>query len=681
MEECPAEKPICFRTEFRGTTNKKIVFRCNGEPYDVLDALKNAYEIKTNADVSSRNPDRVNQCIPINDAKADLNADCSCLNFDFAWMTAINMAKSRIEEVNPDTPVTDNEKETAKTKIQQVVSESKGKRKICGYFEEISKSMRNNAMINNGINTSEITTFCDLVDRGLADAKADKRANKEDEINVKLTNYYTSIESLPADAKKATEKEYIYFLVYNLCLLDENMGDDGDPMMQGGDQIMQGGVEMQGGAMQGGASGTDMPNILKDLNAIYHVGIYVINESTHFDKNAFETTRDSFKQIFENNFLIPAEQGGGGIKDRLAYAGYKIKRWGNQALDYASANPIKFVFMTIATAASFLIPVVLPITLIICGSVVGLTAAAAVLDSDLDKIKRNRGDLPELPEKMREPPLTYSELKENNAYCKQFKEEFLDKVKKDDIILWKKRNSEAYFYNRVFTNNRDKNRLGAHHIYHTLTNRDWFDSEDESADIGRTSGYDRLADYDIPVECNNNLTNLKKFKIIKNTEADFNAIKEKDLLVANKDAKDEKKNLIMKRKINESANININNYFYKKNMVYRVTKTTTKDNINLGIELEPLNKSEKDGIRINANVIDRTDENGNVKLVYLGGQNKTFWLYHPSYKPGNAQRFIELFTLIDPDPEEKYFPRGGGKKNKKRTKKKLGRRKRKMTRR
>jgi hypothetical protein len=677
MTECPAEKPICFRTEFRGTTNKKIVFRCNGEPYDVLDALKNAYEIKTNADVSSRNPDRINQCKPINDAKADPNADCSCLNFDFAWMTAIAMAKSRIEEVNPDTPVTNNEKETAKTQIQQVLDESKGKRKICGYFEEISKSMRNNAMINNGINTTEITTFCDLVDRGLADAKADKQANKEDEINVKLTNYYTSIESLPADAKKATEKEYIYFLVYNLCLLDENMDDE--PGVGGANAEMQNEDEMQGGAMQGGASGTDMPNILNDLNALYHVGIYVINESTHFDKNAFETTRDSFKQIFENNFLIPAEQGGGGIKNRLAYAGYRIKRWGNQALDYASANPFKFITMVVATAASFLIPVVLPITLIICGSVIGLTAAAAVLDSDLDKIKRNRGDLPELPEKMIKPPLTYSELKENNAYCKQFKEEFLDKVKKDDIILWKKRHSEAYLYNRVFTNNRDKNVLGARHIYHTLTNRDWFDSEDEDADIGRTSGYDNLEDFNIPVECNNNITNLKKFKIIKNTEADFNAIKEKDLLVANKNAPTEN-NLIMKRTgKKKEENMKINDYLYKKDIVYRVTKIISKDNQKLGIELKPLNKDAIRNMKIDTNMIEFGEDSG--MGVRTENENKTFCLYHPSYKPSNAQRYTQLFTLIDPDPEEKYFPRGGGKKNKKHTKKKIGRRKRKMTRR
>ena len=167
-EECPAEKPICFRTEYLGTTNKKIVFRCNGEPYDVLEALKNAYEIKTNADVSARNPDRINQCKPINDASADPNADCSCLNFDFAWMTAINVAKSRIEEVNPNDakpPTLDETKQ-----IEQLVNDVKGKLKLYTYFEEISKSMRNNLKINNGMNVNEITTFCDLIDNAIKDA-------------------------------------------------------------------------------------------------------------------------------------------------------------------------------------------------------------------------------------------------------------------------------------------------------------------------------------------------------------------------------------------------------------------------------------------------------------------------------------------------------------------------------
>jgi hypothetical protein len=653
-QECQVEKPICFRTEYRGTTKKKIVFRCNGEPYDVLEALKNAYEIKTNADVNARNPDRVDQCKPINDPKADPNADCSCLNFDFAWMTAINVAKSRIEEVNPNDAKPPTAEETKQ--IQKLVDDVKGKLKIYTYFEEISKSMRNNLKINNGVNVTEITTFCDLIDRAIQDAND---TTKEKAVEAAATQLLAELDKPDYIKNDQIENQFIYMVVYYFCYLDKNMDATPEPVLSSIPPVDN--LQEVAPSSNEEPVGQGKNDFLNDIKSIYHVGTYVIDNSIHFDNNAFKATRDLFKNLYLTYFTSKnpnsggGEQNGGTFRSRLAFAAYKLKGWAKDAGNFLYDNPIKSIVMVLAVFATALfVPILLPVVFI------GNRAIAYAID---EKKKLDNTWEPGAA------PDTFSKFderyQEKNKNCDLFKTFIKENVKPNDIILWRNvytGGSGGNYYSRVVSMN--NNKIQKKHIWLDMNNYpDNMKSAEETSAMG-----------DIPITCDNKIADFKYFKIIKNTMQDFKNIQKYNLLVANINAKDDNNNLIMKRKIEN--NPLINNFYYKKNMVYEVTKIIKSNDTNLGIELRPMNPNEAKEILLNTNPTENNDTGQPKK-----DKNSKFCLYHPD-KNNNEDLYVKLFTLIVPynDTVAGWKLSGGG-KNKKHTKKKLRRRKKNMTRR
>lgn len=634
-EICPVEKPICFRTEFRKSTKgkkEKIVFRCNGKPYDVLDALKNAYTIKTDPNNQNNTEDKINQCKPINSPDADPDADCSCINFDFAWITAIKIAESRIEEAiqTESPPSTPENNELAKTQIKEIVNESNGKLKIYNYFDEISKSMRNNSRINNGVNTVEINDFCNMIDTAIADANdiTTKKAKEVEAAANKLLEDYSKPENIN---NKEIQNQFIYMVIYYFCYLDKNANAD----LPSSDNLP--GVAEVDNLPDAAPPSNEEPvaikknDILSDIKIIYHVGTYVIDNSIHFDKNAFESTRDLFKNLYLNYFTSKNPNSGGGEQDggtfgsRIAYGIYRLKGWGNKVMNYIEKNPIKCAITFLCCAASIPLPILMV-------PILGIFSIVAVIDDDLDNERRKKAGIMKEKE---EKPLSYQEFEDNKKYWPDFEKNFVNKavkVEKRQVIRWKLRDTNAHYIygNIVFVPPGGDKEIWVEHIYDFNV---WPDDTEDDEQYNTLNQRTKIQtkprqESIIKLKVENKEINLRSLEIIENTPEDFKKIKQNDLLYVKINPSEN--NLIMKKKNStESYDYKYDELFLVKDIIMN-----KKGDKALGIKLLPA-----------------TYNSRNILKEAHNGED-TIPLYHPTALTGYPERYQQLFTLFSSrDPE------------------------------
>ena len=353
--DCEPEKPICFNYTKDG--NKNILYNCDGSPYNIFEALEAAYAIKNNENDNKYDKYKLKQCINNAENNAENKANegfkkqntCTCTNFDSVWMTAIKQAErqSKIIQNEFDKPEFDDTvKKTIinvdKTKIENIQKDYSEKVKvqlhgksqtelISGFFKTIAASMEKNK--NKNDNTEFIELFCKSVNMAINSTDDDL----DDETVKKLLVFD---EKTDEGLKKAAVNIFkgIYVLTRKTeseegATVEADATAEEEEEEEEEEEATEEAVEEEATAeanAEANANAKAVTELLKKtieiVAKLFNIGNYVLEDSRHFDKAAFISTGELFKECYENpisstSSVLPGGQKGGICNGKLAAMG------------------------------------------------------------------------------------------------------------------------------------------------------------------------------------------------------------------------------------------------------------------------------------------------------------------------------------------------------------------------
>jgi hypothetical protein len=336
---------------------KSITKRCNGKPYDIFGALRQAFYIKdgkTAADKiayriteTAEEDDSVEQCKDSTDPK-----DCFCTPFDFAWMSAIaeagrqigNIGKSATETkkiISATTP----KSEAAILAVAETIKAAMQKPNLTGFFTQINILMTKNIEKITQGNPMYVKLFCACLNKALPMPAAAKSLPA---IETTLDDILKGSTDGNAVADKAAA-----MIIYNALLAIINMesttvviftndgvGELVEALKKQMEKASKAGPSVAGpskagpskagpseaGPSEAGPSEAGPSEDTNELNQnldktvkLINIGNYVLNDSNQFDRAAFVATSETF-----NLFLPPEETMTGGGKK---WDKFKENKW------------------------------------------------------------------------------------------------------------------------------------------------------------------------------------------------------------------------------------------------------------------------------------------------------------------------------------------------------------------